>query len=204
MKKIGLIIVALCMCLCAVAQNEYSRDFMRFYVPNSDGSPFPTSVVGAITILENGKTYIKIHANNPYNAAEFSNFQKYAILKDSNIYLKLDNGEIITLVCSLDKTVKDGFVTTQNGVYQNYVDYSYFLIDTTVIDKFKSHDIIKIRGQFKYEIMDGSMQFTPESAINKTKDAFIEAEQETKEKYNASISNNKKQEILKDNPLYGF
>lgn len=192
MKKIGLIIAALCIHLCVFAQNEYSHDFMRFYVPNSDGSPFPISVVGAVTILEDGKTYLKTHANDPYNAAELSNFQKYAILKGCNIHLKLDNDEIITLTCSLDKTDKDGFVTTQNGVYQNYTDYSYFLLDTVVIDKLKNHNIIKIRGQFKHEIMDGSMQFTPTSAVNKTKDAFMEAERKTKEKYDTSISNTKR------------
>ena len=34
----------------------------------------------------------------------------------------------------------------------------------------KNSDIIKVRGQFKFEIIDGSMQFTPDSEINKTKD----------------------------------
>lgn len=193
------------MCICAVAQNEYDSSFMRFYVPNSDGSPIPTIPMdGSVTILEDGKTYIKMHANNPYNAVEISNFQKYAILKGSKVYLKLDNGEIISLTCSLSKTVEDGFVTTRNGVYQNYADYSYFPIDSIVIEKLKTHDIVKIRGQFKSEIMDGSMQFTPESEIRKTKAAFIEAVQTTLEKYNASQSNNQAQKTLKENPLYGF
>lgn len=197
-------VVALCMCLCVNAQTEYSSKFMRFYVPNSDGSPFPMSADGFVTVLDNGETYIKIHVNNSHNAAEFSDYQKYAIIKGSNVYLKLDNGEIITLTCSLNTTIKDGFVTTLNSVYQNYADYAYFPIDTLIIEKLKNHEIVKFRGHFKFEIMDGSMQFTPESEINKTKDAFIEAVQVTREKYNTAQSNNQTQKILKENPLHGF
>lgn len=204
MKKVILIIMVMCMHLCVNAQFEYSSNFMRFYVPNSDGSPFPMSVDAYVTVSENGETYIKIHANNAYNAAELSNYQKYAILKGSNMYLKLDSEEIITLSCSLNKIVKDGFVTTKNGVYQNYADYSYFPIDTTIIEKLKNHDIVKIRGQFKFEIMNGSMQFTPESEIHKTKNAFIEAERTTREEYNTAKNKNKAQKNLEENPLYGF
>ena len=204
MKKIGLIITALCMCFCVNAQNEFSTQFMRFYVPNSDGSPFPTPVDGYVTILENGEMYIKTHANNSYNAVEFSDYQKYAILKGSNMYLKLDTEEIVTLTCAFNTIAKDGFVTTKNSVYQNYADYAYFPINTQTIEKLKNHDIIKVRAHFKFEMLDGSMQFTPKSEINKTKDAFIEAEQTTREKYNNAQSNNRAQKTLKEDPLHGF
>ena len=204
MRRIILIMVTLCMNLCLNAQNEYSDSFMRFYIPNSDGTPFPMPVDAYVTISEKGETYIKIHANNPNNAAEFSDYQKYAILKGRNMYLKLDNEEIITLSCSLNKIFKDGFVTTKSSVYQNYADYSYFPIDTAVIEKLKSHDVVKVRGQFKFEIMDGSMQFTTESEIHKTKDNFIKAEQAARRKYNDAKDRNKVQKTLKENPLHGF
>lgn len=204
MKKIVLIIITLCLCVCAYSQNEYSSIFMRFYVSNSDDTSFPLSIDAYAVILENGETYIKIHANNPYNAAEFSDYQKYAILKGGNLYLKLDNGDILTLTCTWNKVVKDGFVTTKNGVYQNYADYSYFSIDTEILGKLKNFDIIKIRGEFKFEILDGSMQFSPDAEIHKTKDAFIEAMQTIQSKYIAAKCNSQTQETLKENPLYGF
>lgn len=194
----------MCLCVGVNSQKEYDYKFARFYVPHSDNSPFPMPIDAYATILENGKTYIKLHANNPYNAAEFSDYQKYAILKGANLYLKLDNEETITLVCSLNKVVKDGYATTRNGVYQNYADYSYFPIDTEIIERLKNHDITKVRGQFKYEIMDGSLQFTPNSEIHKTKAAFIEAILKAQSKYNAATSNHHTQEILKENPLHGF
>lgn len=59
MKKVHLMLVAICVCISAAAQKEYSAEFMRFYVPNSDGSPFPMPIDAYITISENGKTYIK-------------------------------------------------------------------------------------------------------------------------------------------------
>ena len=204
MKRIVLIITAICICMYTSAQNEYDSSFVRFYVPNSDGSLFPVPIDTSITIVEDGKTYIKIHANNPYNAQEFSDYQKYAILKGDNIYLKLDNEEIITLTCAFNIVQKDGYVTTRNGVYQNYADYSYFLIDTEVIEKLKKYDIIKVRGQFKFELMDGSMQFSPESKIHKTKESFTKAEQMVQEKYKKAKSNDQMQKTLKENPLYNF
>lgn len=204
MKKIVSVIIALCLCVCAYSQNEYSSKFARFYVPNSTGSPFPMPVDAYVTILDSGDIYIKIHANNPYNAAEFSDYQKYAILKGSNLYLKLVDEDILTLTCTQHKVVKDGYVTTKNGVYQKYADYSYFPIDTEIIEKLKNNDIIKVRGQFKFEIIDGSMQFTPDSEINTTKDTFIEAIQTIQTKYKTAKSNSQTQEILKENPLHGF
>lgn len=204
MKKICLVFVALCMWIGATAQNEYESQFMRFYVPNSNGSPFPTSVDAYATILEDGKPYIKIHANNPYNAAEFSDYQKYAVLKDSSMYMKLDNNEIIILTCSLNKSVKDGFVTTKNNVYQNYADYSYFPIDTMVIEKLKNNNIVKIRCTFKFEILDGSMQFTTGSDMSETKDSFKQAETNVRKQYIEAKSEADRQKVLKENPLLGF
>lgn len=204
MKKVHLMLVAICVCISAAAQKEYSAEFMRFYVPNSDGSPFPMPIDAYITISENGKTYIKTHANNPYNAAEFSEHQKYAILKDSNLYLKLDNEDIITLTCAFNTVVKDGFVTTKNNVYQNYADYSYFPIDMMIIEKLRNHEIIKIRGQFKFEIMDGSLQFMPNSKIPKTKDSFRKTEIDVRKRYIEAKSKADNQKALKENPLLGF
>lgn len=48
------------------------------------------------------------------------------------------------------------------------------------------------------------MQFTPDTKVNKTKDAFIEAMQAIQSKYKAAKSNSQTQEILKENPLHGF
>lgn len=206
MRRLLLIICLLCVCICVSAQNqnEFSRQFARFYVHNSDGSQFPMPVDAYFVILENGETYLKISANNPYNAMEFSNYQKYTVLVGSNLYLKLESDEIITLICTKNHAVKDGFVTTNDVVYQNYSDYSYFPIDAVVVEKLMQYEIIKVRGQFKFEVMDGSMQFTPESPLNKTKDAFIEAERSVKNKYKAAQGKKQDQEILKGDPLYGF
>lgn len=204
MKKIVFVIIALYLCVCAYSQNEYSSKFARFYVPDSSGSPFPMPVDAYITILDNGDTYIKIHANNSYNAVEFSDYQKYAILKGNNLYLKLDNEDILTLTCTRHKVLKDGYVTTENGIFQNYADYSYFPVGVEIIEKLRNSDIIKVRGQFKFELIDGTMQFTPESKINKTKDTFIEAVQTVQGKYRTAKNNSQTQEILKENPLHGF
>lgn len=204
MKKIYLVFLLFCVWVNAAAQSECAIKFMRFYVPNSNGSPFPTSVDAYATILEDGKPYIKIHANNPYNAAEFSDYQKYAVLKDSSMYMKLDNNEIIILTCSLNKSVKDGFVTTKNNVYQNYADYSYFPIDTVVIEKLKNNNIVKIRCAFKFEILDGSMQFTSSSDMPETKDSFKQAETNVRKKYIETKNKANGQKVLKENPLLGF
>ena len=204
MKKIYLVLLALCFSVGVVAQNEYESQFMRFYLPDCTGSPFPTSVDTYIVVSEHGQMYVKIHANFAYNAAELSYFQKYAIPKGSNIFFKLDNGEVMTFTCSIDKNVKDGLVTTNNGVYQNYSGYSYFPIDEAAIDKLREHNIIKIRGQFTSEIMDGSLQFTPESNMPETKVKFSEAEQIIMQKYNTAKNRSDEQKVLEQNPLYNF
>lgn len=188
----------------ARSQNEYKSKFMRFYVPDCMGSPFPVPADTYIAISENGQMFLKIHVNFTHNAEEFSYFQKYAIPKGNNFYLKLDNGDIITLICSLDKTVEDDYVIVRDDIYQNYAEYSYFPIDADMVDKLKNYNIVKVRGQFKFEVMDGSMQFTPDSGMPKTKDAFIQAEQDVLGKYNAAKSESEAQDILKKDPLYNF
>ena len=116
----------------------------------------------------------------------------------------MDSGDIITLTCSSDEKVADGFVTSKNGTYQKYADYSYFPINDAIIDSLKKHDIIKVRGQFKFEILDGSMQFTPNSDMPKTKDSFKQAETLVRKQYKSTIMENDRQETLKQNPLSGF
>ena len=192
------------MCVGAVAQNRHESRFMRFYVPDCTGSPFPVSIDTYFIISESGQTQIKMRANFAYNAAEFSYFQKYSIPAGNNVYFKLDSGDIITLTCSSDEKVADGFVTSENGTYQNYADFSYFPINAAVIDSLKKHDIIKIRGQFKFEILDGSMQFTSSSDMPKTKDSFKQAETLVRKQYQSAIIESNRQETLKQNPLSGF
>lgn len=205
MKRIYLAItITLCMCVGAVAQNRHESRFMRFYVPDCTGSPFPVSIDTYFIISESGQTQIKMRANFAYNAAEFSYFQKYSIPAGNNVYFKLDSGDIITLTCSSDEKVADGFVTSKNGTYQKYADYSYFPINDAIINSLKKHDIIKVRGQFKFEILDGSMQFTPNSDMPKTKDSFKQAETLVRKQYKSTIMENDRQEILKQNPLSGF
>lgn len=204
MKKICLVFVALCMWIGATAQNEYESQFMRFYVPDCTGAPFPVSVDTYIVVLENGQMCIKTHANFSYNAAEYSYFQKYAIPKGNKIYFKLDSGEIVTLTCSNDKSVPDGFITTENGTLQNYAEYSYFPIDTATVDSLKKYNIVKVRGCFKYEILDGSMQFTIGSDIPETKDSFKQAETNVRKQYIEAKSEADRQKILKENPLLDF
>lgn len=196
--------MALCMWIGAAAKNEYESLFMRFYVPDCMGTPFPIPVDTYIGILENGQMYIKTHANFSYNAAEYSYFQKYAIPKGNKIYFKLSSGEIVTLTCSNDKSVPDGFITTENGVFQNYAEYSYFPIDTATLDNLKKYDIVKVRGHFKYEILDGSMQFTTDSDIPETKDSFKQAEMNVRKQYTEAKSEADRQKALKENPLLGF
>lgn len=192
------------MCVGAVAQNRHESRFMRFYVPDCTGSPFPVSIDTYFIISESGQTQIKMRANFAYNAAEFSYFQKYSIPAGNNVYFKLDSGDIITLTCSSDEKVADGFVTSKNCTYQKYADYSYFPINDAIIDSLKKHDIIKVRGQFKFEILDGSMQFTPNSDMPKTKDSFKQAETLVRKQYKSTIMENDRQETLKQNPLSEF
>lgn len=204
MKKIYLAIITLCICISAAAQSGHESQFMRFYVPDCMGSPFPNPVDTYFTISENGQAMLKIRAGFGYNAKEFTYFQKYSIPEGNNLYFKLDNGDIIALTCSSHKCVKDGFVTSNNGVYQNYADYSYFPVSAGVIDSLKSYNVIKVRGQFKFEIMDGSMQFTPESTMPETKSKFVQAEDSVRKKYEAAILEKSQQEALKEDPLLGF
>lgn len=204
MKKIYFILIAFCMWVNAAAQNKYESQFMRFYVPDCMGTPFPVSVDTYIAILENGQICIKTHANFSYNAVEYSYFQKYAIPKGNKIYFKLDSGEIITLTCLNNKSIPDGFITTENGPLQNYAEYSYFPIDTATVDSLKKYNIVKVRGQFKYEIMDGSMQFTPNSDMPETKDSFEKAEKKIRKQLIEVKSEANRQKALKDNPLLDF
>ena len=204
MKKVYLIFMALCVWFSAAAHAELEKQFMRFYVPDCTGSPFPVAVDTYIVILEDGQMYLKTRANFPYNAAEYSYYQKYAIPKGNELYFKLDNEKIITLVCSADNSVVDGYITTENGVYQKYADYSYFPIDAAVIDYLETYNIVKVRGRFKFEIMDGSMQFTPKSDVPETKNSFKQAEASVRKQYSETKSEADKQKALKENPLIGF
>ena len=186
MKKIVLAVLCALFAVAAYCQNEYETRFMRFYVPDCLGSPFSVSVDTYILITEKDSMFIKTHANFNYNASEFSYFQKYAIPKGNSLYLELDNGDTIKLTCSLDKDEPDGFVTTKNGVYQNYAGYSYFPVNADIIDRLKNHNIIKVRGQFKFEEIDGSMQFTSNSDMPNTKTDFLRSVQSVLERHKSA------------------
>lgn len=206
MKKIALMIMAALVMLPVLVYGQTVDEmrFMRFYLPDCLGSPFPVSVDAYFVMVENGKNLIKTHANFSCNAVEFKHYQKYAVPKGNSIYLKLDNGDIITLTCDLDEIKADGFVTAQNNVYQNYAGYSYFPVDTVIIEKLKTNNVVKVRGQFTREVLDGSMQFTPESTMPETKEDFIQAVQYVEKRYKDVIEEKNKQDKLKDNPLHDF
>lgn len=201
MKKVCLIFVALCTWICSAAQNEYESRFMRFYVPDCTGSPFPIAINTYIGISENGKMYIKTYANFSFNASKYSYFQKYVIAKGNKIYFKLDSGEIITLTCSKEKSIPNGFITTENGTLQNYADYSYFPIEDDAVNNLKKNNILKVRGQFKYEVMEGSLRFTPQSKIPETRNSFMQAEAKARKLRTEAESEVNRQKKLKENPL---
>lgn len=204
MKRIGLILVALFVWLGVSAQNGYENKFMRFYVPDCMGTPFPTSVDAYLVTVDGSQMYIKVRANFAYNASEYSYFQKYAIPKGNKMYLKLDSGDIITLTCSLGESVADGFITTKNGVYQNFADYSYFPIDVATIESLENHDIIKVRGQFKFEYMDGSMKFADSSDMPNTKDSFKQSKSKILKQCETGLNEKNRQKEFEENPLSGF
>ena len=184
------------------AQNEYESKFIRFYLPNN--SPIPTFVDSYLSVSNTGKIFLKIRAIDNYNVVECSDFNEYTILKGNNLYLKLDNGNILVLTCSSEKTIKDGFVTTESDIYVNYASYSYFPLDSAALENLRAHNIVKIRGQFKFKVIDGFLQYTPKSEMPDTKNRFTETEVSILKQYEMVKEEKNAQKILKENPLYNF
>lgn len=123
-------------------------------------------------------------------------FGRYAVYTGKHIYLKLDNDEIITLTCSYMIQRPDGYEYGTNDIYVKYAIYSYFDINETILGKLLSHNIIKMRVECRYDVIDATFKgYNPEFAKNYN--TFMNKYLDKKQKDNLQTQVN-------NNPLLGF
>ncbi|MBD5371975.1 MAG: hypothetical protein HDR75_01310 [Bacteroides sp.] len=203
MKKIlSLLITIIVVQFSGFAQQTFEREFFKFYVPDADSRL--TSCRVYLVANTAGGYLLKIHPNDIWNCKEFNNYARSSVLTNKRLFLKFDNDEVFTLTCNNIKEAKDGFYSGNSGVYQHYIVNSYFPVDDALLSALQNHEIIKVRAELKRGIIDGSLQYNEQSPIIKSKEEFLKSYEYVNEKINDSKLNAKKQEVLKDDPLFGF
>jgi hypothetical protein len=210
MKKVVFILVAM------MAFTEVSAQSVKFnydfpYI-SGYGWSFNLPVGGFPEIGELGFIHIETdsigHIWLKYNVIDIANVAsmvdedgrktlgRYAVQKGKHIYLKLDNDTIITLTCHFYKERHNGYYVGENDIYNKYDVYSYFNLDDNTINQLRSHNIIKMRVEVKYDVIDANFKGDYpefEKHYNKTMDKFY-----------AKLNKNRAQQELNNNPLSGF
>lgn len=186
------------------AQQIFERQFFTFYLSTATPYPFPTSCRVYLVANTEGKYLLKIRPGDRYNCKEFNNFAESSVLTNKRVFLKFDNDEVFSLTCNDTEEVKDGFYTSNNGIYQQYVVNSYFTVDDSLLSALQNHEIVKVRTELQRGIIDGSLQFTKESSVQKSKAEFLKSYEHVNKKIEDYKLNTEKQEVLKDDPLFGF
>ena len=107
----------------------------------------------------------------------------------------MDNDEIITLTCKYRSKIHTDYYVGSTGVYKQYDMYSYFLLNTSIIEKLKTHKIIKMRCEMKFEVKDMILD-----EIIDCNESFNKLNELYKKKYNEDHNIYK----LNNNPLKDF
>lgn len=188
-------------------QINYSNPYVKttgwsFDVP--DGIVKGLGSLGFIRICSdksNKNFWLEHYVITPYNVDEIVDEQgrhicgQYTINTGKHIYLKLDNNEIITLTCNYRSKIHTDYYTGNTGVYKQYDMYSYFLLNSNIIEKLKNHKIIKMRCEMKFEVKD--MNLDKEIDCN---ESFNTLNELYTKKYNEDHNINE----LNNNPLKDF
>ena len=115
------------------------------------------------------------------NSHVLKKYGRWNIAKGKKMYLKLDNNTIITLTSHHIRSYTGGYDVTKSLNLIEYTDlYSYFKLSPDDYANLRTHKIIKMRLELKYDIAD--IDFT--NPID-----LIEAFNKLDEKYN--LENNK-------------
>lgn len=203
-KILSLIITIIVVQFSGFAQQIFEQEFFTFYLPTAIPKPFPTSCRVYLVANTEGKYLLKIRPQDIYNCKEFNDFAESSVLTNKRIFLKFDNNEVFSLTCNYTEEINDGFYTGNNGIYQQYVVNSYFTVDDSLLSALQNHEIVKVRTELQRGIIDGSLQFTQNSSIQKSKAEFLKAYEYVNKEIEDYKLNTRKQQILKDDPLFGF
>ena len=183
-------------------QIDYAHPYVEEYVWAFDATP-GLGELGFMHIGcdKSGHTWLKHNVHYLYNAEDVVDHDgkeclgTYAVHKGKHIYLKLDNDEIITLTCVSMNMVHNGYYKGSTYVHYKYEIYSYFNIDNKIIEKLKEHQIIKMRCEMKYDVLD--MYLHDDLDFNKHYNKFLDT-------INKKNSTENKQEEINNNPLLDF
>ncbi len=208
-KKVFLLLFCFASVISMVAQKRSQNiDYAHPYVSNY-GFAFHTTEsksgnLGFIYV-ECDKTnniWVKYLVHTPFDVDELVDSQgrhivgQYTISQGKNLYLKLDNEEIMTLKCSLRRKVHNGYYTGNNSIYKQYDFFCYFKLSAEQLQKLKEHEIIKMRCELKFEVMD--------MRLDNDKSSFCSKLEELQNKKNEKMEQEKNKDEIKNNPLKGF
>ena len=119
------------------------------------------------------------------------NYGRWNIPKGKKMYLKLDNNTIITLTSHHIHSYTNKYQVTKSLNLIEYRDlYSYFKLSPDDCTNLRTHKIIKIRLELKYDIAD--IDFVNPIDLNKAFDKLDEKynlENNKSSKYNYSLDN---------------
>lgn len=129
------------------------------------------------------KYYVDFHNEKRVIGGTTNCYGAFNIKKGKNMYLKLDNDEVLQLKCNKWLVYETGYDIVATSVYTKYLIYSYFLLSKEQIDTLKSHGFCKVRCEFKEQtrdlILEKDIIYTP---FDKVEAKFIEkSEKEYKE-----------------------
>lgn len=192
--------MALAWVVCAYAR-PIEHPVINFYLPSVVGSPFGEKC-GVSLDGSTGALRLKYYNSQMYNAREFDCYAHYSIPMGAKLVFKMENGENLILVCNECEDIEAGFVDGSNGVYQGYKNISYFPLDDVTIGLLREYGIVKIRGEFKGGIFDGSLKFA-ENSTPECSD-FENAYQNVCADMKNADSENYRQRELQNNILDGF
>lgn len=129
-------------------------------------------------------------------------FGKRSVPKGKHIYLKLQNGEILTFTCNFQKQIADSYYVSSHDISDQYTIKSYFNITKEQLEKLRQSDVVKLRAELKYEVTDLGLIG---SSVKEVDAVNLKKSIEILEKRKADYYEKKnQQEKLKKNPLENF
>ena len=96
--------------------------------------------------IDNNKTFLRYSiTTNPIDLTEYHDFsyELAHIYPSKKLYLKLDNGDVLTLSCNVHN---DKLIDLKQKRFAIYEDESYFNLTDSQLNKLLSQKIIKMRG----------------------------------------------------------
>ena len=227
MKKILFVLVSLVMCFSMMSMTKvktkqhpqiltydyYDNKYVEcygwsFYTPNNIIDALGLGFVH-LQCDKNKKFWIRYECPGLYSNVEGivdSNGNSYLgklnVQKNKNMYIKLDNGEILTFTCKSVVYIKNGYYTGTNDIHQKYRIFSYFDITQEQIDKLCKYKIVKMRCELKYDVID--MLLDKYDSKEYPNEKFEKYYKEMLFEYNCKIHKENKQQELNNNPLKDF